>query len=34
LVWFGVTMFNFRVPFLDLFVLSNEWIPLFTVMWM
>ena len=34
LVWFGVTMFYFRVPFLDVFVLSNDWIPLFTVMWL
>ena len=34
LVWFGVTMFYFRVPFLDVFVLSNDWIPLFTVLWL
>ncbi len=34
LVWSGVTMFYFRVPFLDVFVLSNDWIPLFTVLWL
>ena len=34
LVWFGVTMFYFRLPFLDVFVLSNDWIPLFTVVWL
>ena len=34
LVWFGVTMFYFRLPFLDVFVLSNDWIPLFTVLWL
>ena len=34
LVWFGVTMFYFRVPFLDVFVLSDDWIPLFTVVWL
>jgi UDP-GlcNAc:undecaprenyl-phosphate GlcNAc-1-phosphate transferase len=27
-------MFYFRVPFLDVFVLSNDWIPLFTVLWL
>jgi UDP-GlcNAc:undecaprenyl-phosphate GlcNAc-1-phosphate transferase len=34
LVWFGVTMFQFRFPFLDVFVLSDDWVPLFTVLWL
>jgi UDP-GlcNAc:undecaprenyl-phosphate GlcNAc-1-phosphate transferase len=34
LVWFGVTMFYFRVPFLDVFVLSSDWVPLVTVLWL
>ncbi|MEY3615271.1 MAG: UDP-N-acetylglucosamine--undecaprenyl-phosphate N-acetylglucosamine-phosphate transferase, partial [Actinomycetota bacterium] len=34
LVWFGVTMFQFRVPFLDVFVLSDDWVPLITVLWL
>ncbi len=34
LVWAGVTMFYFRVPFLDVFVLSNDWAPLVTVLWL
>jgi UDP-GlcNAc:undecaprenyl-phosphate GlcNAc-1-phosphate transferase len=34
LVWFGVTMFQFRVPFLDVFVLSDDWVPLITVFWL
>jgi UDP-GlcNAc:undecaprenyl-phosphate GlcNAc-1-phosphate transferase len=34
LVWFGVTMFYFRVPFLDVFYLSNDWIPLVTILWL
>lgn len=34
LVWTGVTMFYFRVPFLDVFVLSNDWVPLVTVLWL
>ncbi|NDD61854.1 MAG: undecaprenyl/decaprenyl-phosphate alpha-N-acetylglucosaminyl 1-phosphate transferase, partial [Actinobacteria bacterium] len=34
LVWFGVTMFQFRVPFLDVFVLSGDWVPLITVLWL
>jgi UDP-GlcNAc:undecaprenyl-phosphate/decaprenyl-phosphate GlcNAc-1-phosphate transferase len=33
LVGFGVTMFLFRLPFLDVLVLSNDWIPLVTVLW-
>ncbi len=34
LVWFGATMFYFRVPFLDVFVLSDDWIPIITVLWL
>jgi len=34
LVWFGVTMFQFRLPFLDVFVLSDDWVPLITVFWL
>ena len=34
LVWFGVTMYYFRVPFLDVFTLSNDWTPLVTVLWL
>ncbi|MFM7871146.1 MAG: glycosyltransferase family 4 protein, partial [Actinomycetota bacterium] len=33
LVWFGATMFYFRVPFLDVFVLSDDWIPIITILW-
>ncbi len=33
LVVFGVTMFNFRVPFLDFFQL-DDWSPLVTVLWL
>ena len=34
LVWFGVTMYYFRVPFLDVFYLSDDWTPLVTVLWL
>ena len=34
LVLSGVTMFYFRVPYFDVFVLSNDWIPLVTVLWL
>src|SRR6478735_3262544 len=34
LVWSGVTMYYFRVPFLDVFTLSNDWTPLVTVLWL
>lgn len=34
LVYFGVTMFYFRVPFVDVFILSDQWIPLVTVLWL
>ncbi|MEY4372854.1 MAG: UDP-N-acetylglucosamine--undecaprenyl-phosphate N-acetylglucosamine-phosphate transferase [Actinomycetota bacterium] len=31
---FGVTMFYFRVPFMDVFVLGQNWVPLMTVLWL
>jgi UDP-GlcNAc:undecaprenyl-phosphate GlcNAc-1-phosphate transferase len=34
LVWLGVTMFYFRVPFLGVIQLSNDWIPIVTVIWL
>ena len=34
LVCFGVTMFYFRAPFLDVVYLSNDWTPLVTVLWL
>jgi UDP-GlcNAc:undecaprenyl-phosphate GlcNAc-1-phosphate transferase len=34
LTWFGVTMYFFRVPFLDVFELSSDWTPLVTVLWL
>ena len=34
LVQFGVTMYYFRVPFLDDILLSDDWIPLVTVLWL
>lgn len=34
LVWFGATMFYFRVPFVDVFVLSDDWVPLITILWL
>ncbi len=33
LVWFGVTMYYFRLPFLDVIILSPDWKPLITVLW-
>ena len=33
LVSYGVTMYFFRIPFLDVLVLSDEWVPLITVLW-
>ncbi|MBI4884401.1 MAG: undecaprenyl/decaprenyl-phosphate alpha-N-acetylglucosaminyl 1-phosphate transferase [Actinobacteria bacterium] len=33
LVYYGVTMFYFRVPFNDVYILSDEWVPLVTVLW-
>ena len=34
LSWFGATMLNFRVPFYDVVLLSADWIPLATVVWL
>jgi UDP-GlcNAc:undecaprenyl-phosphate GlcNAc-1-phosphate transferase len=34
LVLYGVTMFYFRLPFIDVFILNDEWIPLVTVLWL
>ena len=34
LVWFGVTMYYFRIPFLDVYFVSDDWIPLVTVLWL
>jgi UDP-GlcNAc:undecaprenyl-phosphate GlcNAc-1-phosphate transferase len=34
LVMFGVTMFFFRVPFLDVYYISDDWVPLITVLWL
>lgn len=34
LVWFGVTMLYFRIPFLDVIILSRDWTPLITVLWL
>ena len=34
LVWFGVTMFYFRLPFLGVYSLSDDWVPLVTVLWL
>jgi UDP-GlcNAc:undecaprenyl-phosphate/decaprenyl-phosphate GlcNAc-1-phosphate transferase len=35
LVWFGVTMYYFRVPFYDVIILSaGDWTPLITVLWL
>lgn len=31
---FGATMFYFRVPFLDVLILSTDWTPLVTVLWL
>ena len=34
LVWFGVTMYYFRLPFVGVFVLADDWVPLVTVLWL
>lgn len=34
LVYFGVTMFYFRVPFLDVFQISGDWAPAVTALWL
>ena len=33
-MWFGVTMFYFRLPFVGVIVLSDDWMPLVTVLWL
>ena len=32
--YYGVTMFYFRLPFLDVFFISRDWAPLVTVIWL
>ncbi|HUF97719.1 MAG TPA: MraY family glycosyltransferase [Ilumatobacter sp.] len=32
--YFGATMFYFRVPFFDVVILSGDWVPLVTVLWL
>ena len=34
LVWFGATMFYFRLPFLDVFQLGDDWVPIITILWL
>jgi UDP-GlcNAc:undecaprenyl-phosphate GlcNAc-1-phosphate transferase len=34
LVFYGVQMLYFRVPFLDVYYLSSDWAPLVTVLWL
>ncbi|HEX2782257.1 MAG TPA: MraY family glycosyltransferase [Ilumatobacteraceae bacterium] len=34
LTYYGVTMFYFRVPFLDVFTVSDDWLLLITVIWL
>ncbi|CAB4363370.1 MAG: undecaprenyl/decaprenyl-phosphate alpha-N-acetylglucosaminyl 1-phosphate transferase [Actinobacteria bacterium] len=34
LVVYGVTMFYFRLPFMDVFFLTADWVPLITVLWL
>lgn len=34
LVWFGVTMYYFRLPFAEVIILSPDWKPLITVLWL
>ena len=34
LTWFGATMYYFRVPYLDVFILSSDWQPVVTVIWL
>jgi UDP-GlcNAc:undecaprenyl-phosphate GlcNAc-1-phosphate transferase len=34
LVWFGVTMYYFRLPYLDVLYIANDWVPLVTVLWL
>ena len=34
LTWFGATMYYFGVPYLDVFILSGDWQPVVTVIWL
>jgi len=34
LTWFGATMYYFRVPYFDVFILSGDWQPVVTVIWL
>lgn len=34
LVWYGVTMYYFRLPFLEVTILSDDLVPLVTVLWL
>ncbi|HZX55061.1 MAG TPA: MraY family glycosyltransferase [Ilumatobacteraceae bacterium] len=34
LTYYGVTMFYFRLPFVDVFTISDDWILLITVLWL
>lgn len=34
LVYYGVTMYYFRLPLVDVFALADEWVPLVTVVWL
>ena len=34
LVYYGVTMFFFRVPLVNVFPLADEWVPLVTIVWL
>ncbi len=34
LVYYGVTMYYFRVPLVNVFVLTSEWVPLVTIVWL
>jgi UDP-GlcNAc:undecaprenyl-phosphate GlcNAc-1-phosphate transferase len=34
LVIYGVTMFYFRLPFMAVYILSDDWVPLITVLWL
>ncbi|MCU1394052.1 MAG: wecA [Ilumatobacteraceae bacterium] len=34
LVWQGVTMYYFRLPLVDVFLLATDWVPLITIVWL
>jgi UDP-GlcNAc:undecaprenyl-phosphate GlcNAc-1-phosphate transferase len=34
LVWYGVTMFYFRLPLIDVYVVADDWAPLITIFWL